>query len=167
MRIHCTQLVTAPNTAWTQAARQSVHSTLGGGHQCALVARETRQNIPRVHSGNHVCSIWQLCASDSGNKIAVSAHGMREVQTLAFAVSRSADWRDGRDVMLRNMLPQIDPTLKGARRRSTASARSEVEPRTRTATRSLTTQLVGIASVCASDSFRDSVLFFFAPLAEP
>ena len=91
----------------------------------------------RVHSGNHVCSIWQLCASDSGNKIAVSAHGMREVQTLAFAVSRSADWRDGRDVMLRNMLSQIDPTLKGGLRRSTASARSEAEPRTRTTARTL------------------------------
>ena len=62
-----------------------------------------------LHS-NHVCSIWQPCASDSGSKIAVSAHGMRKVQTLAFAVSRS-DWRDGRDVMLRNILPQIDPTL--------------------------------------------------------
>ena len=87
--------------------------------------------------GNHVCSIWQLCASDSGNKIAVSAHGMREVQTLASVVSRLADWRDGCDVMLRNILPQIDPTLKGARRRSTASARSEAEPRTRTTARTL------------------------------
>jgi hypothetical protein len=69
--------------------------------------------------------------------IAVSAHGMREVQTLAFAVRRSADWRAGRDVMLRNILPQIDPTLKGARRRSRASARSEVESRTRTTARPL------------------------------
>ena len=84
-----------------------------------------------------VCSIWQLCASDSGNKIAVSAHGMCEVQTLAFAVRRSADWRAGRDVLLRNILPQIDPTLKGARRRSTASARSEAESRTRTTARPL------------------------------
>ena len=89
-----------------------------------------------LHS-NHVCSIGQPCASDSGSKIAVSAHGMRKVQTLVFAVSRSADWRDGRDVMLRNMLPQIDPTLKGARRRSTASARIEAEPRTRTTARTL------------------------------
>ena len=89
-----------------------------------------------LHS-NHVCSIWQPCASDSGSKIAVSAHGMRKVQTLAFAVSRSVDWCGGRDVMLRNMLPQIDPTLNGARRRSTASARIEAEPRTRTTARTL------------------------------
>ena len=97
--------------------------------------------------GNHVCSIWQPCASDSGNKIAVSAHGMREVQTLAFAVSRSADWRDGRDVILRNILPQIDPTLKGARRRSTVSARSEAESRTRTAARPLAS-----AAMCSRPS---------------
>ena len=96
----------------------------------------TRATPSHVHSGNHVCSIWQLCASDSGNKIAVSAHGMREVQTLAFAVRRSADWRDTRDVLLRNILPQIDPTLKSARRRS-ASARSEAESRTRTTARPL------------------------------
>jgi hypothetical protein len=32
--------------------------------------------------------IWQPCARDSGNKIAVSAHCMREVQTLAFAGHR-------------------------------------------------------------------------------
>ena len=51
-----------------------------------------RAHPSRVHSGNHVCSIWQPCARDSGNKIAVSAHGMREVQTLAFAVRR---WRIG------------------------------------------------------------------------
>ncbi len=85
----------------------------------------------RIHSGNRVCSIWQPCARDSGNKIAVSAHGMREVQTLAFAV------HDGRDVLLRNISPEIDPTLEGARRRSTASARSEAEPRTRTTARPL------------------------------
>ena len=32
---------------------------------------------------------------------------MREVQTLAFAVRRSADWRDARDVLFLNILPQI------------------------------------------------------------
>ena len=57
-----------------------------------------RAHPSRVHSGNHVCSIWQPCARDSGNKIAVSAHGMREVQTLAFAVRR---WR------IANTLPKI------------------------------------------------------------
>ena len=36
--------------------------------------------------------IWQPCARDSGNKVAVSAHCMREVQTLAFAGHR---WRIG------------------------------------------------------------------------
>jgi hypothetical protein len=86
---------------------------------------------PAVYSGNHVCSIWQPCARDSCNKIAVSAHGIREVQTLAFAV------HDGRDVLLRNISPEIDPTLEGARRWSTASARSEAEPRTRTTARPL------------------------------
>ena len=85
------------------------------------------------------------CSSLTGTLLRVTGPLPQQDRSQCTWHARSTDSGVGRPqvgglacrarVLLRNILPQIDQTLKGARRRPTAPARSEAEPTTRTTAR--------------------------------
>ena len=132
---------------------------------CIAVTSTSASRLPPGALGSSTYQLSRACVSVCANRFP-RPPSLSDTHRISTHLSRHAPYLT-QGAALQGPCPPRTPILEDARRWSSASARSEVEPRTRTATRSLTTQLVGIASVCASDSFRDSVLFFFAPLAEP